>query len=110
LKEAGLSMDALGGRVADVGPGDTAFVHRRALMTVQYTATFVGARARSADSFVHDFRTAMTPYWGNHAYVNYSDATLPDYASAYFGANAGRLAAVKRTYDPHGLFAQPQGY
>ncbi|MCW2752654.1 MAG: FAD-binding protein [Marmoricola sp.] len=110
LKEAGLSMDALGGRVRDLGPGDTAFVHRQALMTVQYTATFVGALAASADRFVHRFRSAMTPYWGNHAYVNYSDPTLPDYRSAYFGANAARLAAVKQTYDPHGFFAQPQGY
>ncbi|MCW2855345.1 MAG: FAD-binding protein [Marmoricola sp.] len=110
LKEAGLSMDALGGRVRDLGPGDTAFVHRLALMTVQYTATFVGARAAAGDSFVRGFRSAMTPYWGNHAYVNYADPTLPDYRSAYFGANAARLAAVKKTYDPHGFFAQPQGY
>ncbi len=110
LKEAGISMDALGGKVLDLGPSDTAFVHRQALMTVQYTATFTGARARAADGFVRGFRSAMTPYWGNHAYVNYSDPTLPDYRAAYFGANATRLAAVKKTYDPHNFFVQPQGY
>lgn len=110
LKEAGLSMDALGGKVLDLGPSDTAFVHRQALMTVQYTATFTGSRARTADAFVHGFRSAMTPYWGNHAYVNYSDPTLPDYRNAYFGANASRLAEVRNTYDPHGFFTQPQGY
>src|SRR5262249_38079543 len=37
LKEAGISIDALGGRVRDVDPDATAFVHRDALATVQYT-------------------------------------------------------------------------
>ena len=40
LKEAGLSIDALGGAVDDVGGGDTAWGHRGALATVQYTATY----------------------------------------------------------------------
>ncbi|RNL75492.1 FAD-binding oxidoreductase [Nocardioides marmorisolisilvae] len=110
LKEAGISMDLLGGKVADVDPASTAFVHREALMTVQYTATFTGARASAADTFVRGFRSAMTPYWENHAYVNYADAKLADPLAAYFGANATRLAQVRRTYDPHRFFTQPQGY
>ena len=40
LKEAGISIDALGGAVNDIGGGDTAFGHRGALATVQYTATY----------------------------------------------------------------------
>jgi FAD/FMN-containing dehydrogenase len=110
LKEAGISMDCLGGKVRDLGPGDTAFVHRDALMTVQYTATFTGNAGASADAFVHGFRSAMTPYWGNHAYVNYSDPTLRDAQTAYFGANAARLAQVRATYDPDRFFTQPQSY
>jgi hypothetical protein len=108
LKEAGLSMDALGGHVRDLGPGDTAFVHREALMTVQYTATFTGDQGALADRYVRGFRTAMTPSWGDHAYVNYADASLSDPAAAYFGANATRLDSVRRTYDPDGFFRQPQ--
>lgn len=110
LVEAGLSMDALGGKVADVAPHETAFVHRAARITVQYTATYTGNRGSAAWSFVHDFRNAMTPSWGNHAYVNYADPTLKDYRSAYFGDNAPRLAAIRQTYDPHGFFTQPQDF
>jgi hypothetical protein len=109
LKEAGISMDALGGRVRDLAPGDTAFVHREALATVQYTATFPPGDATTADGYVRGFRAAMVPHWGNTAYVNYADPTLRDPGQAYFGANADRLARVRERYDPDRFFAQPQG-
>jgi FAD/FMN-containing dehydrogenase len=110
LKEAGISIDALGGRVRDTDPDATAFVHRHALATVQYTATFPPGTGSQADGFVRGFRAAMVPYWGNHAYVNYADAKLTSYRQAYFGANAARLAQVRATYDPHHFFTQPQDY
>jgi FAD/FMN-containing dehydrogenase len=110
LLETGISIDALGGRVADVAPDATAFVHRRALAAVQYTATYPPGTPTKADRFVRDFRTAMVPHWGNHAYVNYADPTIADYRAAYFGANAARLAQVRAAYDPDGFFTQPQDY
>jgi FAD/FMN-containing dehydrogenase len=110
LKEAGISIDALGGAVDDIGPGDTAFGHRGALTTVQYTATFDSGPASAATSYVRGFRNAMTPTWGDGAYVNYADASLPDDQQAYFGANAARLAQARTTYDPHGFFTQPQDF
>jgi len=110
LKEAGLSIDALGGRAGEPAPADTAFVHRSALATVQYTATFTGDRAEQAQSYVRGFRSGMVSSWGNHAYVNYADASLDDAATAYFGDNAARLARVRDRYDPDGLFTQPQAY
>ena len=110
LIEAGISLDSLGGAVADLAPGDTAFVHRRALATVQYTATHrLGDRA-AALSFVRGARAALTPTWGDHAYVNYADASLRHYRRAYFGANAARLASVRAGWDPDGYFTQPQGW
>ncbi|GAB4003325.1 FAD-binding oxidoreductase [Nocardioides ultimimeridianus] len=110
LKETGASIDALGGVAGEPAPGDTAFVHRAALATVQYTATFPSGTAAQADRAVHRLRGAMQPHWGDHAYVNYADASLPDYRSAYFGDNAPRLAQVRATYDPHGFFTQPQDF
>jgi len=109
-KEAGISIDALGGKVGDLAPGDTAFVHRKALATVQYTATFPPGTPKAADTYVRGFRGAMLPHWGNHAYVNYSDATIADYRTAYFGDNADRLATARSTYDPDGFFTQPQDF
>ncbi|GAA0991206.1 FAD-binding oxidoreductase [Subtercola frigoramans] len=111
MTEGGISMDALGGVVANIDPAATAFVHRKALMTVQYTATFaVGADPAAYDEYVRGFRTTMTNHWQNWAYVNYCDATVPDAQTAYFGANLPRLTALKAQYDPRGLFTQPQSY
>ena len=110
LVEAGISLDSLGGAVADLAPGATAFVHRRAMATVQYTATHRAGERSTAISFVRGAREAMAPVWGNHAYVNYADASLKDYRRAYFGANATRLATVRRTYDPDHVFTQPQDF
>jgi len=111
LKEGGVSMDALGGLVRTIAPSATAFPHRTALMTVQYTATFPnGADPAPFDDYVRGFRAALVPEWGDNAYVNYADASLDDPAASYFGENAARLATVRGEYDPNGLFRQPQGY
>jgi hypothetical protein len=108
LKEAGLSIDALGGAVDDLGATDTAFGHRGALTTVQYTATYTSGPATRALAYVRGFRSVMTPSWGDGAYVNYADSALSGYRADYFGGNAARLAAARTTYDPHHFFTQPQ--
>jgi len=110
FKEVGVSIDALGGRVRDVAPDATAFVHRDALATVQYTATFPPGSPAAADRYVRGSRAAMVAHWGDHAYVNYADAKLPRFRQAYFGANAARLAQVRAAYDPYHFFTQPQDY
>lgn len=111
MKEGGISMDALGGAVASIAPTATAFPHRKALMNVQYTATFAdGVTPAPLDSYVRGFRADLTGEWGAGAYVNYADATLANPDQSYFGANAARLKTVRATYDPAGFFMQPQGY
>jgi FAD/FMN-containing dehydrogenase len=110
LKEAGISIDALGGKVDDVGDSETAFGHRGALATVQYTATYDSGPATAATAYVRGFRSAMTSSWGTGAYVNYADSSIADYQQAYFGSNAARLAQVRKTYDPAGFFTQPQDF
>ena len=64
----------------------------------------------TAVDFVRGARATLTPSWGEHAYVNYADAALRHYRSAYFGANAARLADVRRRWDPDGFFTQPQDF
>lgn len=108
IHESGISIDALGGQVAVVDPSATAFVHRKALATVQYTATFDQGTAEVPSRFVEQLRTTMTGSWGTSAYVNYADASLSDPGTAYFGANWPRLQQVRSAYDPHGFFTQPQ--
>ncbi len=110
LQEAGISIDALGGAVNDISATGSAFGHRGALTTVQYTATYTSGPATRATGYVRGFRSAMTPSWGSGAYVNYADASLGSYRTDYFGPNAARLSQARATYDPHHFFTQPQDF
>jgi FAD/FMN-containing dehydrogenase len=98
----------LGGAIATIDPAATAFVHRRALFDLQYQAYWWDDSAALASiAWVRDLRAAMAPYT-NGAYVNYVDADLPDWESAYYGTNLARLKRVTSQYDPDGIFAGPQ--
>jgi FAD/FMN-containing dehydrogenase len=114
MVEGGISFDALGGAVAAVAPGDTAFPHRNALAILQYTATWAstsapgGADPGPFDAFVRGERAALHQWTGDAAYVNYPDAAIDGYGTAYWGANYPRLQTVKRQYDPGQLFSFPQ--
>jgi FAD/FMN-containing dehydrogenase len=107
MTEGGVSLDALGGAVSDVGRTDTPFPWRSALCTVQYTAVFAdGADPTPFDQYVRGFRAAMHPAWGDTAYANYCDAAITD-PSAYFDLNTSRLHRIAELADPDGVFAQP---
>ena len=108
VRETAVSLDALGGAVADIEDTATGFGHRKAFATVQYSATFDdGADPAPFDAFVRGSRDAMKPFWGTSAYFNYSDSNITDPGSAYFGDNAHRLSAIRSAADPTGLFAFP---
>ncbi|WP_327087323.1 FAD-binding oxidoreductase [Nonomuraea sp. NBC_01738] len=96
-------LDAFGGAISRVSPGDTAFPHRRALFSVQYY------QQGTSRSWLRGVHAAMRPELGDHAYVNYIDPDLTGWRSAYYGGNLDRLARVKSTYDPDRLFRLPQG-
>jgi FAD/FMN-containing dehydrogenase len=97
-----------GGVIAAIDATTTAVVHRRALYDIQYQAYWFGASDEAADvAWVRDIRTAMLPYT-NGTYVNYIDADISDWATAYYGANLPRLMRVKTRYDPDNVFNGPQ--
>ena len=110
IYEGGVSFDSLGGAVGAVGGGATAFGHRAAVATAQYTATWTdtGASPARFDAYVRGFRSALAPWLGSAAYVNYADASIANFGPAYWGSNYPRLQTVKRAYDPHNLFTFPQ--
>ncbi len=108
----GIALDALGGAINRVAPGDTAFVHRDALFDAQYTTTWPGGAPAAAVSrqqaWQRSFWQSMRPFASGQAYQNYIDPDLPNWQQAYYGANYTRLAQIKATYDPHRLFTFPQ--
>jgi len=98
-----LLFDSLGGAVAELAPGDSAFVHRKAHATVQ----IYSGRANSGGA-VNTVQAALRPLVGTGAYVNYLDPAQADWATAYYGTNLPRLRQVVRRFDPDGVFLFPQ--
>ncbi|MPZ60192.1 MAG: FAD-binding protein [Propionibacteriales bacterium] len=98
-------LDPLGGAVADVGVGGTAFAWRRALATVQW---YVALSPSAPTSEVRDtyrwiaegHRALRAASVG--AYVNYLEPGRA--VGSYYGPNYARLRRVKRRYDPDGMF------
>ncbi|MEP6697860.1 MAG: FAD-binding oxidoreductase [Pseudonocardiales bacterium] len=110
--EGGVAFDAFGGAIGQVAPDATAFAHRAALFSAQYTAGWrVGDPAGIVAgnlSWLRTFHTSMRPYASGGAYLNYADPDLADYPTAYWGTNYRRLQKVKATYDPQEVFTSPQ--
>jgi FAD/FMN-containing dehydrogenase len=113
LGDGGIGFDAFGGAINRVAPAATAFVHRGALFSAQYSASWQPADAADTVSanaaWLNAAWRAMRPYASGFAYQNYVDPDLADWQRAYYGANLDRLRRVKAAYDPGGLFRFPQG-
>ncbi|WP_235583160.1 BBE domain-containing protein, partial [Kitasatospora sp. Root107] len=103
-----LLLDSLGGEVSRLAPDATAFPHRSALASAQIYASTTLAGKAAATATVDTIRDGLGALGATGAYVNYIDATLPDWGTAYYGDNLHRLKAVARRYDPDQVFTFPQ--
>jgi hypothetical protein len=103
-----LIIDGLGGAISRVASADTAFAHREALAIIQIYLKTSPAQWASAASSLAQIREELTGIVGSGAYVNYIDASMPNWAHAYYGDNLTRLCQVAHRYDPDRLFTFPQ--
>ncbi|MFD7641730.1 FAD-binding oxidoreductase [Kitasatospora sp. NPDC059795] len=103
-----LLLDSLGGAVADLAPDATAFPHRHSLASAQIYAGATPATEARVKATVDAIRDGLARLGAHGGYVNYIDATLPDWGHAYYGENLPRLQSVACRYDPDGVFAFPQ--
>jgi hypothetical protein len=104
----GIVFDGYGGRISEMGPADTAFVHRDAIACAQYSVSYGSAAppatvVAAARSWLEGTQSAFAPFAAG-SYQNYIDPSLPNWAEAYYGANLARLRQVKRHYDPDDVF------
>lgn len=102
-----LQFDNMGGAIAALGAGDSAFAHRQALFDIQFESYWTNDADEAAHrAWVKSARAALAPYTTG-AYVNYIDADVTD-LGVYYGGNLPRLSSVKRSYDPDGFFSFAQ--
>ncbi|CAO5193006.1 FAD/FMN-dependent dehydrogenase [Frankia sp. AiPs1] len=110
---AAVILDAWGGEINRVAPGDTAFVHRSAIASAQYVAGYSindsTARKDANQGWLRSTVAAMAPFVSASAYQNYIDPELAHWDQAYYGDNLARLRRVKRAYDPDDLLHFAQG-
>jgi hypothetical protein len=102
---AALLFDSYGGAINRVPADATAFVHRDALYSIQYLA--YGPTA-AGGAWVRGARASLAAHVNGEAYQNYIDPDLAHWPRAYYGANLGRLQAIKVKLDPDRLFDFPQ--
>jgi FAD/FMN-containing dehydrogenase len=108
LPETSVAIFGFGGKVKDLAPDATAFVHRRD--DVLFTCSALWEPEDAPDviaanlEWLEDFFAAMQPYLSGGAYQNFPDRGLADWQHGYYGDNFSRLVDVKRTWDPGNLF------
>ncbi len=98
-------IDSFGGAIAR---GGGAFPHRDAIASIQITNQI---RTTSSDAHreLAPIRRQLGEWFGTNGFVNYIDPEMPDWRSAYYGANAPGLAEVADAFDPNRVFSFPQG-
>jgi FAD/FMN-containing dehydrogenase len=102
--------DAYGGAISRLAADATAFAHRgNTLFSIQYATYWSDPKETPRRlAILRQFYAAMRPYVSGGAYVNYCDADLADWPSAYWGQNLARLKRIKTAFDPDNVFQHQQ--
>jgi hypothetical protein len=97
----------LGGALARVDEGATAFSQRSAAHNVNINAVWTEDDPEPGRhiAWARDYFDALQPHAGGRVYVNFLGDEGQDRVRAAYGErNYERLAALKRTYDPTNFF------
>ncbi len=104
----GLTLYALGGKVMNTAPQESAFYYRYSLYIVGLQSIWTeDAYAELNKRWVQnnlDYINRVTA----GSYVNFPNSDLYDYEYAYWGDNVPGLRRVKQMYDPYNVFRFPQ--
>jgi FAD/FMN-containing dehydrogenase len=108
LGNGGIALDAYGGAINRVAADATAFVHRTALFSAEYSGSWNAGDAASVvaanRAWLTDTWQSMRSYASGFSYQNYLDPDQPDWLHAYYGSNLARLQRIKASYDPGNFF------
>jgi FAD/FMN-containing dehydrogenase len=101
----------LGGALARVGEGETAFSQRDAAHNVNINAVWTeeDPNAERHIAWARDFFDAIQPHAGGRVYVNFLGEEGADRVRQAYGAEQyERLVSLKRRYDPTNFFSLNQ--
>ncbi len=96
--QASLLVDPLGGAIADVAAGDSAFPWRKQSAVLQWYVEPAASQISAATQWLSSAHQAVQQF-SVGGYVNYLEPNTA--ASRYFGSNLSQLASVRQKYDPN---------
>lgn len=100
---------AIGGATTRPAPGSTAYASRDAKFVMNVHGRWEDpADDKLCIGWARDFFNASAPFASSGVYVNFLTADEGDRVRSAYGPNYGRLAQVKREYDPDNLFRMNQ--
>jgi len=98
-------LASLGGAASRPDPDSTAYAHRDARFVLNVHSRWdAPADDERCIAWARDFFRASAPFATGGTYVNFLTEDETDRVRAAYGSNYGRLAQVKRRYDPDNLF------
>lgn len=108
-----VTLFAMGGAADEPGPHETAYPHRGATFVIDIGGNWPPRSGRTTvDGVLSQLRSlhrVLSRALGTSAaYVNFPDPDLREWQHSYYEGNYERLVAVKRRYDPAGLFRYGQ--
>jgi hypothetical protein len=113
VKDARVTFFLMGGKVNEIKPDATAFVHRPSQWLIN-TALDWTENDTQADiaynlKWQRDLQNGLAScFRGGGSYQNFPDPELDNHAKAYWGDNYPRLANVKLRVDPDLVFTPPR--
>jgi glutathione S-transferase len=96
---------SLGGAIRDVANDATAYPHRDARWLINVVGQWADPQDTAREiAWVRDTFTALKPHLAGGAYSNFMEGDEAHAADVAYGMTLGRLAAIKRVYDPDNVF------
>ena len=105
---ASVALYAMGGRVRDKCPCETAFFYRDAGFIIGIETVWENEACQYENDAWIESRYQCLRSLTDGSYINFPYLCTEDYMKAYYGGNAGRLSDIKRRYDPGNVFCFPQ--
>ncbi len=100
-----LTVAGWGGAIQAYPIEKSAFIHRNAPLNMYVTGFWTSAEEESKmQAYLARWRSFVAPFWNGGIYQDFADTDCPDYRSNYWGDAFAALVAVKRKYDPSGVF------